>query len=230
MEPDDALSRMREIQRIMERTTLCTLLPGSPSIIGGALAVVGCIVNFAVLGSLDFAQNAALPPRQQVALVAMWVGIAGVAVIQAIVLMARLARRLGFDPLARPMRLALLSLTPTLVVAAVVTVKLLLDVDYLTVVRAAIRGEALAFTWQPGRGLEYIVPVWMMCYGLGIYSAGLFSVRAPRVLAWAFVFAGALGLLFLADCGLLLIALSFGLFHIVFGLVVIFKLQRGAPA
>jgi len=230
MEPDDALSRMREIQRIMERTTLCTLLPGPPSLIGGALALAGCIVNFAALGSLDFVQNAALPPRQQATLVAMWMGIAGVAVGVNFILTARLAHRLGYDPLARPMRLALLSLTPAMVVAVALTVKLLLDVDYLTVVRAAIRGEALASTWHPGRRLESIVPVWMMCYGLGVYSAGLFSVRAPRVLGWAFVFAGALGLLFLANYGLPLIAASFGLFHLAFGLVVIFRVKRGAPA
>jgi len=230
MERDDALTRMREIQRIMERTTLCTLLPGPPSILGGALALVGCIVNFAVLGSLDFARTFALPPRQQVALLAMWTGIAGVAVVVNFLLTARLAGRLGYDPLARPMRLALLSLTPAMVVAVVLTVKLLLDADYLAVIRAAIGGEALAPTWEPGRGLQCIVPVWMMCYGLGVYSAGLFSLRAPRVLGLAFVGAGVLGLLLFPRYGLLLMALSFGLLHIVFGLVVIFKLQRGVAA
>ena len=33
-----------------------------------------------------------------------------------------------------------------------------------------------------GRYVRYIAPIWMMCYGTGVYAAGLFSVRLPRLL------------------------------------------------
>jgi len=65
--------------------------------------------------------------------------------------------------------------------------------------------------------------VWMMCYGTGVYCAGLFSVRAPRVLGAAFVLTGAIALLGLPDFDILLTALSFGVYHIVFGLVIVRK-------
>ena len=61
MKPDDAQARIQEVQRIMERTTLYTLLPGTPAVIGGALALVGCAVSYAILKSADFAEAADLP-------------------------------------------------------------------------------------------------------------------------------------------------------------------------
>ena len=37
MDADEAADRMQEIQRIMERATLFTLLPGTPAVIRGPL-------------------------------------------------------------------------------------------------------------------------------------------------------------------------------------------------
>ncbi len=42
MDFDEAKTRMREIQRIMETATLYTLLPGAAAIVGGMLVFVGC--------------------------------------------------------------------------------------------------------------------------------------------------------------------------------------------
>ena len=55
MGPSDARQRMSEIQRIMERTTLNTVLPGWPAILAGLLALAGCAASYAMLGSMDFA-------------------------------------------------------------------------------------------------------------------------------------------------------------------------------
>ena len=41
MDVDEARARMQEIQRIMERATLFTLLPGTPAVIGGLLVLAG---------------------------------------------------------------------------------------------------------------------------------------------------------------------------------------------
>ena len=43
----------------------------------------------------------------------------------------------------------------------------------------AALGSAIGMFWG-------IAPVWMMCYGTGVYAAGLFSVRLPRLLGLAF--------------------------------------------
>ena len=55
MDADEAASRMQEIQRIMERATLLTLLPGTPAVIGGLMVLAGCAVSYAMFRSLDFA-------------------------------------------------------------------------------------------------------------------------------------------------------------------------------
>jgi hypothetical protein len=88
-------------------------------------------------------------------------------------------------------------LSPSVLVAAVLTWKLAVD------------GQ-----------MRMIVPVWMMCYGTGIYAAGLFSVRLPRLLGLTFIVLGAVGLLFFAEYGLVLAAVSFGLLHVLFGVVI----------
>jgi hypothetical protein len=77
--------------------------------------------------------------------------------------------------------------------------------------------------------IRYIVPVWMMLYGTGVYTAGLFSIRPPRILGLAFLGLGVIGLLWFLAYGMVSAALSFGLLHIVFGLYIIRK-QRQAVA
>ncbi len=54
MEVDEARERMREIQRIMETATLFTLLPGTAAIVGGLLVLVGCGISYWLLHSLSF--------------------------------------------------------------------------------------------------------------------------------------------------------------------------------
>ena len=203
MERDEAAAQMREIQRIMARTTLYTLLPGTSAIIGGGLALLGSFVSWRWLGSLDFQALHARPVPQQVWFCVMWAVIAAAAIAQDVVLTVRASRQQRISPTERPARFAALSLTPSIVVALVLSARLLWD------------GHVL-----------YVTPVWMMCYGTGVYAAGLFSVRLPRVLGATFVLMGALGLVFFAQYGVVLAALSFGLLHVVFGILVLARARR----
>ena len=68
--------------------------------------------------------------------------------------------------------------------------------------------------------IQYIVPIWMMLYGTGVYTAGLFSIRPPRVLGMLFIALGVVALLVFPQYGVVSAALSFGLLHIVFGLYI----------
>jgi len=218
MDHDEAQERMLEIQRIMERATLWTILPGMAAVIGGAIVVLGCIVSFLVFRSvensafspIDFAAMLELSISAQYAFCAMWflIGVGGILV--EVHLAQKHAKRQGISPTGRSAKLAFFSLTPSVVVAMVMTVKFLMPAEPLA------------------REVQYIVPVWMMLYGTGIYTAGLFSIRAPRILGLAFIAAGILSLLFLQQYGVITAAVSFGLFHIVFGLYVIRKQRAGA--
>ena len=60
--------------------------------------------------------------------------------------------------------------------------------------------------------------VWMLCYGLAICAVGLFSVRPVSFLGAAFVLAGALTLFLQGPYHLYMMALTFGGFHIAYGL------------
>jgi hypothetical protein len=65
--------------------------------------------------------------------------------------------------------------------------------------------------------MAYIYPVWMLCYGSAV--AGLFSQREVSYLGAAFLLAGAVTLFLPLSFGLPAMAVVFGGFHIVYGLV-----------
>jgi len=217
MDHDEAQVRMQEIQRIMERATLWTILPGTSAIIGGLMVLGGCVVSYLMFRSvdnpsftpIDFASLLDLSLYGQIAFCVMWflIGIGGVVVE---IHFAQLqAKRQGISPKGRSARLAFFSLTPSVVVAMVLTVKFLAPTELRT------------------QEIQYIAPVWMMLYGTGVYTAGLFSIRAPRTLGMVFIAAGVASINFFQQYGVITAALSFGLFHIVFGLYVMRKRRAG---
>lgn len=208
----EAETRMHEIQRIMERATLWTLLPGWAAMIGGLLVLAGCAVSYGMFRSLDFAGILELSLDEQIAFCVMWFAIGVLGVVVEAVFTARAAQRQGIALTIRSARVAVFSLTPSVVVAIVLTVKFLIPV-------------------QPtAREIQYIVPVWMMLYGTGVYTAGLFSIRPPRVLGLTFLAAGIVALLAFPQYGVVAAALSFGLLHLLFGVYIIRKQrQDGGP-
>jgi hypothetical protein len=212
MDANEAQARMQEIQRIMERATLFTLLPGTAAVLGGLLVWAGCAVSYAMFRSLDFADILYLSLVRQAAFCVMWFLIGVIGVLLEVILTTRAAARQELVPADRPMRVAAFSLTPSVVVAMVLTVKFLIPVEP--------RAEEI----------RYIVPVWMMLYGTGVYTAGLFSIRPPRILGLAFIASGIVALLFFPEYGVVSAALSFGLLHIVFGLYILRKRRPGVVA
>jgi hypothetical protein len=210
MRPKVALDRLAEIQRIAETTTLYTLLPGPAAIVGGTLVFIGCAVSYFMIRSADFAQLMSCSTGYRVLFLGMWTTIGAIAVGQEMIFANRDARRKGIALYGRPGKLSALSLTPSIFIAIVLTIQLFIDADSETA----------------GRFVRYITPIWMMCYGTGVYAAGLFSVRLPRLLGISFIIMGAAGLLFFAKYGLVLVALSFGLLHIIFGMAVLNRIKH----
>ncbi len=225
MNADEAQTRMQEIQRIMERATLFTLLPGVPAVVGGLMVLAGCGVSYAMFGSLDFADILHLSINGQIAFCVMWFLIGVIGVLLEVILTTRAAARQQLVPVDRPMRVAAFSLTPSVVVAMVLTVKFLLPFD----------PKLLDMIWtfdfsiplEPkAEEIQYIVPIWMMLYGTGVYTAGLFSIRPPRVLGLAFIALGIIALLCFPQYGVVSAALSFGLLHIIFGFYILRKQRQ----
>ncbi len=209
MDREEAKVRMDEIQRIMERATLWTLLPGTAAVIGGILVLIGCGASYRMIGSVDFAAMLDIPLDQQVGFCVMWFGIGVAGVLLETILTLRAAKRQGMSATVRSARVATFSLTPSVVVAMVLTVKFLIPTE-------------------PRREeIQYIVPMWMMLYGTGVYTAGLFSIRAPRILGLAFLAFGIVALMAFQAYGVVTAALSFGLLHIVFGIYILGKQKQG---
>jgi hypothetical protein len=227
MDASEAQSRMREIQRIMERATLFTLLPGTPAVLGGLMVLAGCAVSYAMVHSLDFADILRLSVHGQIAFCVMWflIGVAGV--LLEVILTARAAARQQLVPTNRPARVVAFSLTPCVVVAMVLTVKFLLPVDprvWHMIWTCSVSGPLV----PKAEEIQYIVPIWMMLYGTGVYTAGLFSIRPPRMLGLSFLGMGVIALLCFPQYGVVSAALSFGLLHIIFGLYILHKQRQAA--
>jgi len=203
MDGHEARKRLWEVQRIMECTTLCTLLPDVSAIIGGVLAIAGCFLTYAITGALDFQAALSLSQSSQTALFVIWGCVGVISIAQHLLISARTIRKRDLPVIVRPGQLAILALAPSVLVAIVLSVNL----------------------WMDGH-IRYIAPIWIICYGLGVFSSGLFSLRPPRVLGVIFILIGAVGLSFFQQYGLVLIGLSFGLGHIVFGLLVVQREKR----
>jgi hypothetical protein len=209
MDHDEAQARMAEIQRIMERATLFTLLPGTAAVVGGLMVLGGCAVSCAMFHSLDFADLLGVPIGKQGVFCVMWfvIGIAGI--VLEVLLTTRAAAKQQLVPRDRPLRVAAFSLTPSVIVAMVLTLKFLSRIPQPT-----------------ADEIRYIVPVWMMLYGTGVYTAGLFSIQPPRLLGLTFIAMGILSLMWFPQYGVVAAALSFGLLHIVFGTYILHKQRQ----
>ena len=212
MDRDEARERIREIQRIMELATLWTQLPGPAAVIGGLLVLAGCAVSYGMFGSLDFAAMLDMPLPRQVAFCVMWFAIGVAGLVVETLFRAWSAKREGRSPTLCSARVATFSMTPSVVVAAVLTVKFLIPYE------------------PKPEEIQYIVPVWMMLYGTGVYTAGLFSLRPPRVLGLTFLTLGVVALFAFPSYGVASAALSFGLLHIVFGLYIMRKQRQDGTA
>jgi hypothetical protein len=67
---------------------------------------------------------------------------------------------------------------------------------------------------------EAMIPVWMLLYGASVVCGGAFSVKAVPIMGWCFIALGAIAFLIPAGFGNSLMAFSFGVLHIVFGIII----------
>jgi hypothetical protein len=67
---------------------------------------------------------------------------------------------------------------------------------------------------------EVMIPVWMLLYGTAIVCGGAFSVKAVPIMGWCFILLGTIAFFIPSGFGNSLMALSFGVLHIVFGIII----------
>lgn len=73
--------------------------------------------------------------------------------------------------------------------------------------------------WRFGH-FEMMIPVWILCYGAAVVCGGAFSVKAVPIMGWCFIALGAIAFFLPAGFGNSMMALSFGVLHIVFGIII----------
>ena len=128
---------------------------------------------------------------------AVWLAEALVALAIGVATTSWKARRGGQPLFSGPGRQAALGLAPPLVAGALLTFALF---------RA---GE-----------VQLLPGAWMLCYGAGVMTVGVVSVRIVPVMGACFMAAGATALLVPAAWGTATLAVGFGGLHIAFGAVI----------
>ena len=180
---DRAIDNLRYIRETMERASAFTAVPGWGQVVIGITAIAA-----------TFVAARQTTPR---AWLGVWVAEAIISLLIAGWLMDRKARRLGVPLFSGPGRKVAFSLSPPMVVGALLTVALF------------------------RKGLFGVIPaMWLLLYGTGVVTGGMFSVGVVPIMGLCFMLLGAVGLFVPSSMGNWLMAAGFGGLHIVFGVII----------
>jgi hypothetical protein len=83
-----------------------------------------------------------------------------------------------------------------------------------------ICGVAITLGLWRFQHFEVMAPAWMLLYGAAVVCGGAFSVRVVPIMGWCFMALGALLFVLPASYGNIFMGASFGVLHIVFGLII----------
>jgi len=189
---DKAIQDLSFIRRTMEGASSFTDVPG-----WGLTAIGGTAVMAAWFASLQPSAGRWLTIWMLEALLAASLGAA--------TMWRKMRRRGGATaaaPLTVPARKFLLGLLPAIVAGAVLTF-------------ALVDPQGL---WVAGSEVPRTLPgIWLLLYGVGVTTAGMFSVRAVPLMGLGFMGLGTIALLVSGVSPDLLLALGFGVIQSAFG-------------
>jgi hypothetical protein len=196
---DSPSQQLRVIRSLMERATIYRSLSAPTALVGGLL-------SFAGFGVAYWADRVNGVPLSGSGFLAVWLTILALTGLTNAVVLWREARRRGTPFFSSGMKCAFKSLLPPFICAAVLTI--------------------------PGGEPVVQAILWVIFYGLGLLAMQHFAPRSLVVLGWTFLLAG-LGLFIywitLRFSGVggsntlqasLLMAATFGLFHILYALAI----------
>ena len=196
-----AASSLRFIRETMARTGTFTAVPGWGGVAMGLTAFAAAVVAHRQATVASW-----LTVWTAEALVGLTVGAWAT---------ASKARRGGAPLLSGQGRKFLLGILPALLVGVALTLA-------VYAYQASPAGDAYARTGvAEAVASRRILPgLWLMLYGAGVVSAGMFSVRLVPLMGTLFMLAGALALLAPAAWGDAFMAAGFGGLHVVFGVLI----------
>lgn len=201
MDKEQAFQDIKYIREIMATSSRYTNLSGIASIISGLAALLGCAISYWVLKENNLSPEEIRLFEHTFAsypLAITWLLVFIISVLVNTYFIARNAKKIQQPAISSLSKLILFALSPSLIV-----------------------GCFLTFFFAKQGKTDWIPIVWMIFYGLGVWSAGMFSVQEVRRLGAAFIFTGMLTLLFFLPHVLLLLAISFGGYHIIYGISLI---------
>ena len=134
-----------------------------------ALAPVAITVGVLGLAAAAFAQAVGWTEPNRFA--AYWMGVAGVSMLSALLLIRRQALKGGEEFWSPPTRRVAQAMAPMLAVG--------LGLGVLELLRAPMEGDGIR-----------LAAIWMILYGGALHSAGFFMQRGLRLLGWFFVIIG----------------------------------------
>jgi hypothetical protein len=190
-EPDarEAEENLRVIRELMERSTKHSTFSGLSGVMAGTASIVGCVIT----GSL---MQKGLPTRDfRMMFLMIWSLVILFAIGSDYLLTKRKAVQVGKRIVSRLGKQMVVGSAPGLGTGALLT---------LFFMQHNMLGE--------------IFPVWMLCYGCAVSAVGLFSQREVLYLGVSFLVAGATTLLLMPTWGLQMMAVTFGGFHIGYGI------------
>lgn len=207
-----AIEHLRVIRSLMEKAHIYRAVSAPAALLGGILALGATI--WPVMHAAQTHGDAAF---SNATFLMVWHGILAACTVLNVALLAREATRRGQSLVSDGMKMALRAVSPPLIVGGVLAGGLVIWLQNLTL--AAL--------------------IWVLCYGLALLATASFSPKSIIRLGWAFVIAGLV--LFLAwasngevrdlrtDLGpaSLVMALTFGLLHVVYAIAVFVSRPKG---
>lgn len=208
MTPEKAAEHLRIIRELMERPIRQTTRSGASAVIAGLLALAGSAATYLLIGpnlkwnivpspcfSMWHVLAAYIYAIKLVGVI--WWGVLVLAAATDLVITWRRTRKLGQSYWRRAQWQTAQAIAPGFIVGGLLTV----------------------FLFNRG-GLEYIPFTWMVFYGMAVWSAGLLGIIEVKLLGAAFMAAGLVGLVWFIDYPVAAMAVTFGGFHLIYGVVV----------
>lgn len=185
-----AEENIKLIREIMERSTRYTSFTGLSGIVAGMLALIGCAATAHIYLHI--------PPKGQNTLYFMtWFLVLVLAIAQDLMFAQRKAKRKRETIFSPPTYQAMKAMLPGVFIAFVISM------------RALTLGEP-----------DAIPAIWTLGYGAALCSAGIYTVREVRIFGAIQLLTGTIGLFLWATApnSLYLLATTFGVYHIIYGL------------
>jgi len=180
---DHAADNLRFIRETMERAGSFTAVPGWG----------GVAIGLSALLAGGIASHQTTPARW----ILVWLAEAALAMILAVLTVARKARAAHLPLFSGPGRKFALSFAPPMLVGALLTAALYRDGD-----------------------LRLLPAMWLLLYGTAVVSGGSFSVRVVPIMGLCFIALGSVALLSPASWGNSYMVAGFGGLQMVFGFVI----------